>query len=223
MALRALACFTRADVGYALWVADDDAACLERLAGELGFPLVSTVTGRIGEFVRLLVEWNARVNLTGARSALDVVGEHVVDAFAMARMVQSGSSVVDVGSGGGLPGLAFAILRPDARVTLVEPRAKRVAFLRTVLRELRLANAEVFHGRVEALGRAGFEVAASRATFPPDEWLTIGLNLVRPGGMVLVFAGDAWLPKNASLRAANDLHYMTASRRSLWIGAFCST
>ena len=181
------------------------------------------MAGGVLDFSRLLVEWNTRVNLTGARSGEEIVGEHVVDGFAMARLVPAGSSVVDVGAGGGLPGLAFGILRPDARVTMVEPRAKRVAFLRTAVRELQLANAEVFRGRIDALGRGDFDVASSRATFPPEEWLSVGLGLVRRGGLVLVLAGDAWSPGATSLRAVNELHYATAAGRSRWIGAFCST
>jgi 16S rRNA (guanine527-N7)-methyltransferase len=174
-------------------------------------------------FCRLLLKWNAHVNLTGARTVAEVVGEHVVDGFAMARLVPPGSSVVDVGAGGGLPGLAFAILRPDARLTMVEPRAKRVAFLHAAVRESQLGSTAVFRGRADALARSGFDVAASRATFPPEEWLRVGLGLVRPGGLVLVFAGDPWSPEDSSLRAVNELHYETASGKCLWIGAFCST
>ena len=114
---------------------EDELACLARLAEEWKFPLSPEITKRVIEFCRLLIAWNVRVNLTGARTVAEVVGEHVVDAFAMARLVPPGSSVVDVGAGGGLPGVAFAILRPDARLTMVEPRAKRVAFLRTAVRE----------------------------------------------------------------------------------------
>jgi 16S rRNA (guanine527-N7)-methyltransferase len=153
----------------------------------------------------------------------EVIGEHVVDSFAMARLVPRGSSIVDVGAGGGLPGLPFAITRPDARVTVVEPRAKRVAFLRTAVRELQLASTEVVCERAGGLDQGGFDVAASRATFPPEEWLGLGLSLVRPEGLVLVFAGQAWRPENSSLRTSAALSYLTASGRSRWIGAFCST
>ena len=204
-------------------VREDEATCLARLAERWEFQLSPEMAGRVLGFGRRLMEWNASVNLTGAKSVAEVMGEHVVDGFAMARLVPSGSSVVDVGAGGGLPGLAFAILRPDARLTMVEPRAKRVAFLRTATRELELARTEIVRERAGALERGRFDVAASRATFPPEEWLGIGLGLVRPGGSVLVFAGDPWCPENSSLRAANELRYATASGRSRWLGAFCST
>jgi len=124
-------------------------------------------------FGRRLIEWNARVNLT-ARSRWPSDGEHVVDSFAMASLVPPGSSVVDVGAGGGLPGIPFSILRPDARLVVVEPRAKRIAFLRTVVRELQLASTEVLRERADALDRGGFDVAASRATFSAEEWQWLG-------------------------------------------------
>ena len=186
-------------------------------------PLTPEMVTRVLGFCRLLMEWNAGVNLTGARSVAEVVGEHVVDSFAMARLVPLGSSVVDVGAGGGLPGLPFAIIRPDTRVTVVEPRAKRVAFLRTAVREFQLASAEVVRERAEELDRGRFDVAASRATFPPEKWLGLGLGLVRPEGLVLVLAGREWHPMEPSTRRSNALGYVTASGRSRWIGAFCST
>lgn len=202
---------------------DDEAACLARLAEEWRLPLTPEMVGRVLEFCRLLMQWNASVNLTGSRSVAEVIGEHVVDSFAMARLVPPGSSLVDVGAGGGLPGLPFAITRPDARVTLVEPRAKRVAFLRTAVRELQLASIEVVRERAGGLDPGGFDVAASRATLPPEEWLGLGLGLVRHDGLVLVFAGQAWHPENSALRTCDALSYTTASGRSRWIGSFCST
>ena len=202
---------------------EDEAACLARLAEEWNFYLTPETAGRVLGFCRRLIEWNAGVNLTGAQSVAEVIGEHVVDSFAMARLIPPRSSVVDVGAGGGLPGLPLAIARPDLRLTAVEPRAKRVAFLRTAVREFQLASVEVVRERTGVSARGSFEVAASRATFPPEEWLGLGLGLVRPQGLVLVFAGQAWQPEDPSIRVASALSYVTARGRARWVGAFCST
>src|SRR6185295_9811748 len=107
------------------------------------------------------------INLTGARTLDELAADHLPDAFALAEAVPPGAALVDVGSGGGLPALPFAVLRPDVRLTLVEPRAKRVAFLRTAVRELGLAG-ELVAGHAADLPAGAFDVAASRATFPPE-------------------------------------------------------
>src|SRR5437870_4377425 len=78
----------------------------------------------------LLVTWNARIDLTAARSEAELVDLMVADAVVLAARVPSQARVVDVGSGAGGPGLALAVLRSDLAVTLVEPLAKRVSFLR---------------------------------------------------------------------------------------------
>lgn len=210
-------------MAYTAPVREDEAAGLARLAQGWEFPLAPEMEKHVLGFGRRLMEWNARVNLTGAQSVAEVMGEHVVDSFAMARLVPPGSSVVDVGAGGGLPGIPFSIMRPDTRLVVVEPRAKRVAFLRTVVRELQLANCDVLRGRDDALERGSFDVAASRATFSPEEWIGIGLSLVRPKGLVLVFAGDTWSHEDSALCAATEVRYATAAGRSRWLGAFCST
>jgi len=89
-----------AEVTYTGFVREAEAACLARLAEDWGLPLTPEMAGRVLGFCRLLVQWNSGVNLTGAQSVAEVIGEHVVDSFAMARLVPQGSSLVDVGTGG---------------------------------------------------------------------------------------------------------------------------
>jgi 16S rRNA (guanine527-N7)-methyltransferase len=83
---------------------------------------------------------------------------------------------VDVGAGAGAPGLALALLRPDLKVTLAEPLAKRVAFLRTVIGTLGRTDITLVRERGEKL-KGDWDVAISRATLPPAEWLPLGLRL----------------------------------------------
>jgi 16S rRNA (guanine527-N7)-methyltransferase len=153
------------------------------LAASFSQEIDPTTVERVATFGELLLRWNARINLTGARNSEELLREHFPDSFAMAALVPLASSLVDVGSGGGLPALPFSLLRPDVSLTVVEPRAKRVAFLRTAVRELGLA-VTVVSGRAEEVNER-FSVASSRATFPPPEWLSVGSALVRPGGEVL--------------------------------------
>jgi 16S rRNA (guanine527-N7)-methyltransferase len=155
------------------------------VAAQFDQALDGQTAGRITTFIDLLLRWNERINLTGAREALEVVQDHLPDSFALSALTPRGARLVDVGTGGGLPALPFALLRPDVALTLVEPRAKRVAFLRAAVRELGLA-ATVLPARVEDL-EGTFEVAASRATFPPQEWWERGSDLLLPQGGRLVF------------------------------------
>ncbi len=165
-------------------------AALGALAGGWGVPLSDEQTSRLLAFAVLLVQWNARINLTGARTVEAVVEEHFPDSFAVASVVGDATTVVDVGSGGGLPAIPLAVLCPALRLRMVEPLAKKVAFLRTAVRELGLGGTLAVEARriEELVGSTGFpvDVALSRATFPPAEWLEVGRRLVRPGGRVLV-------------------------------------
>jgi 16S rRNA (guanine527-N7)-methyltransferase len=201
----------------------EEESCLDQLSREWNFPLTQESILSILKFSRHLIEWNAHINLTGAKSASEVLGEHVVDSFAMAQVVPTGSSVVDIGAGSGFPGLPFAILRPDTQLTLVEPRAKRVAFLRMATRELGLENSKVLRARSSDLRDGKFDIAASRATFPPEEWLTIGLGVARCGGKVLIFANEPWHSETSPLNLSNAISYKTVGGRTRWLGAFCST
>lgn len=166
-----------------------NAELLERVAGAFGRSLSGDERSGLERFFELLLTWNARINLTGASSFAQLAQDHLPDALALCQVVPSSSSVVDVGTGGGLPALPFLILRPDVRLTLVEPRAKRAAFLRAALRELG-REARVEPTRAEALVEPAFDVATSRATFPPEEWVRVGARLVRPGGRVVLFLGE---------------------------------
>jgi 16S rRNA (guanine527-N7)-methyltransferase len=140
-------------------------------------------------YVELLLRWNSRINLTAARAADDAM-QHVADcAHLLEHIPLEARRLVDVGSGGGLPAVVIAVARPELEVTAVEPTGKKHAFLRTVARELGLGNLQPLAGRANDVDRDAFDVATSRATFALDEWLRLGLELVRPGGLVLGMEG----------------------------------
>ena len=164
---------------------------LQALAAEWHTPLDEASASALLRFAELLIAWNARINLTGARTVGELIAAHLPDAFALARTLDAPVTVVDVGSGGGLPALPLAILRPSLRLTLAEPLAKKVAFLRTAVRELGLSSVSVLPTRAEELPAGAYDVAMSRATFPPAEWLVVARRLVRPGGRILVLTVPA--------------------------------
>lgn len=143
----------------------------------------------LAEYVEAFHRWNQRINLSASRT-LEELASHVVDCLALLPHVPPRARLVDVGSGGGLPGLVLAISRPDLHVTCIEPIHKKAAFLRQVSRQLAVAVAVMTH-RVNDLPelRGAFDVATSRATFDLAAWLEVGSQLVRPGGLVLAMEG----------------------------------
>ena len=160
----------------------------------------------VQRYAALLLEWNLRVNLTAART-MNEVKAHLDDALGLLTLDWAGvDEVVDIGSGGGLPGIPIAIRLPRLRVTLVEASLRKVAFLQHVAGTLELGNVTVLAERAEDLGRDGrfrekFDRAVSRAAARPAVVLELALPLVRPGGDLL--AGVARLePQSLSIPAA---------------------
>src|SRR4051812_21290952 len=112
---------------------------LAALAAEWSVPSDPAQRAALIRYCELLLTWNAHINLTGARTLDALLDMHLPDAFALAGALEGRARVVDVGSGGGLPGIPLAVLRPGLELVLVEPTAKKVAFLRTAIRDLGLA------------------------------------------------------------------------------------
>lgn len=153
-----------------------------------------TLAGAVERWAELLLEWNERMDLTAARSVDELVDLLLADAAVLAREARPGEQWVDVGAGAGAPGLALALLAPELRVTLVEPKAKRVAFLRHVLAELGRSDVRVERARSDALAKRRFDVAVSRATLPPAEWAIEGARLARRSVWVLLAQADPPAP-----------------------------
>jgi 16S rRNA (guanine527-N7)-methyltransferase len=151
-----------------------------------------------------LAQWNARLDLTAARDAGELVDLMVADAAQISSSVPRDASVVDVGTGAGAPGLALAILRPDLKVTLVEPLAKRTSFLRTVLAAIGRKDVMVEAARADALPPRTWDVAMARATLPPPEWLEVGIGLAPA---VWVFLAKEPAPESPRARATTTLEY----------------
>ena len=121
---------------------------LEEGAANLGLALVSGQVDRLLQFSALLKKWNRTYNLTAIEDDLTIVSAHLLDSLVLAMHIERGR-VLDVGTGGGFPGIPLAIARHAVQVTLLDPLQKRAAFLRQAIAELELDNAEVACSRVE--------------------------------------------------------------------------
>lgn len=146
----------------------------------------------LGTYATRLLEWNQRINLTGARDLDTLAIEHIADALALVAHLPSEGRCIDVGSGAGLPGLVLAIVRPDLAFTLLEPIQKRRSFLAAMVRELGLPGTTLCADRLEhhTLDQAeSYDFAVARAVFPLADWLPAGARLVRSGGVIVGLAG----------------------------------
>ena len=186
---------------------DNLVGSIGRAASSMGVTLDPAASRAACTWLERLVEWNARIDLTAARSTEELVDLMLADALLLSRLVPSGARVVDVGTGAGAPGLALALLRGDLRLTLVEPLRKRASFLRTVVGVLGRTDVVIEPTRAERLSRFTFEVALSRATLPPPDWLALGAKLVGPGGSVWVLLAREDPPQRAGAVIEEDVAY----------------
>jgi 16S rRNA (guanine527-N7)-methyltransferase len=181
-----------------------------RAATILGESLPPAATERLSLWLDRLVEWNAGVDLTAARSSDELVDLMVADALILSPRLPEGARVIDVGTGAGAPGLALAILRPDLRVTLVEPLGKRRAFLRSVIGSLNRLDVTLEGKTGDGLAferKGAWDVALSRATLPPAEWLLLAERLLAHEGSAWVFLARESAPILAGMTEADALSY----------------
>lgn len=162
---------------------------LERGLTELGIDVDDEQSRRLLGLLALLHKWNRAYNLTAIRTPDEMVARHLLDSAAVLPFVQ-GPTLLDVGSGPGLPGLVLAILRPDLAVTLLDSNGKKVRFQRQAVLELGLTNVTPVQARVEAFeGR--FDQVISRAFASLGDFIGLTGHLLAPGGRWLAMKGPA--------------------------------
>lgn len=175
-------------------------------AAALGVDLAADAPARLAQLVEALLHWNRRINLVAPVTALEAVERHVLDSLALLRLLDRPEvrSLTpdwwDIGSGSGFPALPLAIARPDLGLRLVEPNAKKVAWLQDARARFALGRVSVQQGRLADLPGPPPTAAMSRATFAPAEWAEVAGPLVGPGGAILVMMG-AGAPEEVTSRA----------------------
>ncbi len=166
-------------------------------------------------YVALLDKWNRTHNLTAIREPERMITHHLLDSLAVLPHLTAhgGLRVIDIGSGGGLPGIPLAIVRPDWQLALLDSNFKKAAFLRQAVIELPLPNAEVVAARVEHYApSAAFDVAISRAFSDLAVFAAAGRSLLAPGGRLVAMKGVypheelAQLPSGIGVTATPSLH-----------------
>jgi 16S rRNA (guanine527-N7)-methyltransferase len=156
-------------------------------ARDLGLALTPEQGGQLARYAALLVRWNAVHNLTAIDSPGAILSHHLLDSLALLPVIspifqQRAVRLLDVGSGGGLPGVPLAVAMPAWHVTLLDKVQKKVAFLTQAQVELGLANVECIHARAEDLNIAPFDLIVSRAFASLEEFVRVSSRLIAPGG-----------------------------------------
>ncbi len=186
--------------------------------GELGIELAPSQTEQCAVFLDRLLEANQRMNLTGIREHSQAWQRHIIDSLSILFLLdqlEAGDRLIDVGSGGGLPGIPLAIARPELEVTLLEATGKKLNFLRQTAEAMGLANIRFIHARAEDAGRQPahrqhYDTAVCRALGPMRELLEYTLPLVRLGGMLVAMKGPSVAEEMA--QAGDALHLLGGGR-----------
>ncbi|RAS32008.1 16S rRNA (guanine(527)-N(7))-methyltransferase RsmG [Paraburkholderia bryophila] len=172
------------------------APLLEEGVRDLGLELSDAQLGKLLDYVALLLKWNAVYNLTAIRDPRQMLIQHILDSLSIVpHLAPCGpSSVLDVGSGGGLPGIVLAIVLPEWTVTVNDIVHKKTAFQSQAKAELGLPNLSVVTGRVETLQPgvevpAKFDVIVSRAFAELSDFVTLARHLVAEQGAIWAMKG----------------------------------
>ncbi|MEO8626947.1 MAG: 16S rRNA (guanine(527)-N(7))-methyltransferase RsmG [Betaproteobacteria bacterium] len=162
---------------------------LEKGVDDLKLSLDTNILSRLLQYLRLLVKWNRVYNLTAIREDRKLVSHHLLDSLAVMPYLVS-TSLVDVGSGAGLPGVPLAIANPSLRVVLLDSNHKKAAFLRQVAVELKLDNIEIVTDRSQQWRPAErLDQVVSRAFSDLPGFVDAALHLCAPDGRLLAMKG----------------------------------
>lgn len=196
-------------------------------AGQLGVTLSRSAVDQFAEHARELLLWNSKINLTAITEPLAVAVKHYIDAIAPADLIPPQARLLDIGSGGGFPGIPLKIMKPSLNLTIIDSARKKISFLNQAGRTLHFKNYRVLHMRLERLRNAEdllrsrqnidtakpprsgvpladdvgeFDVVISRALAPLDEYLMLALPFIAEKGLILALKGRISETELASAR-----------------------
>ena len=181
-------------------------------ADEAGIPLTAEQIGQFSVYHEMLLDWNTRMNLTALTAPEDVAVKHIIDSLTAydAALFDGARTLIDVGTGAGLPGIPLAVYAPHLTVTLLDSLNKRVRFLTEATVAMGLTNVRCIHARAEeaartAEHRAAYDIAVSRAVARLPVLLEYTLPFVRVGGTLLALKGRAYAEEQKEARRAAEV------------------
>ena len=167
---------------------------LKEKVEKLGIELNDYQVKQFYNYMKLLIEWNKKINLTAIIDPEDIILKHFIDSLTIAKYINEKDKIADIGTGAGFPGIPIKILKPENEMLLVDSLNKRIKFLEMVIQEDKLKNIKVLHGRAEEIGhnkayRGNFDVITSRAVAKLNILLEYMLPLLKLGGKCICLKG----------------------------------
>ena len=158
---------------------------------ELGITLTEEQLEKLDKFYNLLIEWNEKINLTRITEEKEVYLKHFYDSLTIAKVVDlsTKSTLCDVGTGAGFPGIVLKIVYPNLKITLVDSLLKRVNYLNTIIKDLELTDIHAIHSRGEDF-KEKFDVVTARAVANIEKLLGFTMHLVSSDGIFVAMKGN---------------------------------
>ncbi len=149
---------------------------------EMGLDLSGEQQDKLLAYVEMLKKWNKTYNLTALRDESQIISHHLLDSLTLPPYLEGAQTMLDVGSGGGQPGIPAAVCRTDLQITLLDANTKKTSFLQQAAIELELKNVRVVSGRVEAVQGLRADVITSRAFAELADFVNWTAHLLQNGG-----------------------------------------
>ncbi len=176
-----------------------------------GIRITPPEADRMADHAIELMRWNKKINLTAITNPHDIAVKHFIDSITVVSQIPEKASVLDIGTGGGFPGIPIKVMRPNAYITLVDSSRKKVSFLKNVIRRLQLKAIEAHHCRIELCTPAihfqrPFDVIVCRALAPLEQFIHIALPFLSENGVIIALKGDAVRSEIKTLRERSFFH-----------------
>lgn len=170
-------------------------AFLIRGASEMGVSIEKRQADRFAVHAAELMTWNRKMNLTAITDPIEMAVKHYLDSIAAYRLIPESGRILDVGTGGGFPGIPLKILIPKLQLTLIDSTLKKIHFLKHIIRTLKLEKTDAIQTRVETLSGQnrfsnGFDRVVSRALFPLIDLVDMSAPLIAEHGKIVAWKGE---------------------------------
>lgn len=195
----------------------DDVSTLQMLCAEQAIDIDIQTLQQLARYGEYLEEWNRKINLISRKEDAPVIIKHIFHSLLISlyHSFREGEQVLDLGTGGGLPGIPLSLLFPRTRFLLVDATGKKITACQEMIKELGIKNAVALHSRVEELKGVVFDTVLSRQVAPLDKLCSYAGRLLKPGGKMICLKGGNLDKEIDKALASSKEHHGFPSRIEL--------